>query len=133
MKRECLLSRAYTGPPMTFQGVELVYSSLVHELMRDSANSFFAGGKSTTEHLGLVEGVFVMWCLARGDKEALRQHLDKTTAERASAMVRFNLEHEEEIEKVKPIIVKRAEAVMAAMVESEGPGKPLSPVPDSSP
>lgn len=135
MKRECLLSRAYTGAPLTFSGVEIAYSPLVNEIMRELGNALFSrgGDGSQTEHLALVECIMVMHLIAIGDKKAVADYMAVDRAERNKRCVQFYLDNEEEIEPLKPAIVQRLESAAAAIVESESPGKPQEPARGRSP
>jgi hypothetical protein len=135
MKRECLLSRTYTGAPMLFAGREIFYSALVNEILRELRTAFFTGdGDGTqTHHAGLCEGIMIMHLLAEGKRKEVQEHRDLSREVRAAAVLDFAIEHEEEIESLKPEIIARMEAAMAAMVESEEPGKPAPPAPASSP
>jgi hypothetical protein len=135
MKRECLLSRSYTGPPMLFAGREIFYSALVNEILRELRTAFFTGdGDGTqTHHAGLCEGIMVMHLLAEGKRAEIHALRSMTREERAAAVLDFAIEHDAEIESLKPEIIARMEAAMAAMVESEEPGKPAPPAPASSP
>jgi len=135
MKRECLLSRSYSGPPMLFAGREIIFSALANEILRELHTAFFTGdGDGTqTHHAGLCEGVMVMRLLAEGKRAEIQSLRSMTREERAAAVLDFALEHEDQIEAIKPEIIARMEAAMAAMVESEQPGKPAPPAPASSP
>ncbi len=135
MKRECLLSKSYTGAPMKLGSAELFYSPLVNEILRELGTAFFTerGGSEQTEHLGMVEGVLIMWMVATGAKSDIQTYLELSRPSRNSRCVRFNLENEEEIEALKPAIIARMEAAMSAAVESEGTGKSQSPRQDSLP
>jgi len=66
MKRECLLSRTYTGPPMMLRGIEIVYSPLANEILRELQTAFFTGDGAgdQTHQAGLAEGLLIMWLLA---------------------------------------------------------------------
>jgi hypothetical protein len=135
MKRECLLSRSYTGPPMLFAGREIFYSALVNEILRELRTAFFTGdGDGTqTHHAGLCEGILIMHLLAEGKRQEVQDHRNLAREARAAAVLDFAIEHEAEIEAIKPEIIARMEAAMASMVESEEPGKPAPPAPASSP
>lgn len=124
MKRNCLLSRSYSAPPMTFNGVEIAYSALVNELMRTLKTAVFSpvDDDSMTQHLGMVECIYIMASLATDDKAAIAQHLDQTREQRNAWLVRFYLMHEDEIERLKPEIIARMESAAAASVESEAAG-----------
>ena len=135
MKRECLLSRAYTGIPLTLDGVELAFSPLVNEIVRELKTAFFTGdGDGTQTHqAGLCEGVLVMFLLASDDRKGLAALRQMSREDRARRVLDFYLEHEAGIDALKPEIIARMESVAAAIVESEAQGKPHPHVPDSSP
>jgi hypothetical protein len=135
MKRECLLSRSYSGPPMIFNGREIIFSALANEILRELRTAFFTGDGDgqQTHHAGLCEGVLVMHLLAEGKRAELMELRGMTRDQRAARVLDFAIEHEEQIETIKPEIIARMEAAMAAMVESEQPGKPAMPAPASSP
>jgi len=135
MKRECLLSRAYTGTPLTLAGVELAFSPLVNEIVRELKTAFFTGdGDGTQTHqAGLCEGVLVMFLLASDDRKGLAELRQMSREDRARRVLDFYLEHETGIDALKPEIIARMESVAAAIVESEAQGKPHPPAPDSSP
>lgn len=135
MKRECLLSRAYTGNPLTLDGVELAFSPLVNEILRELKTAVFTGDGdgSQTHQAGLCEGVLVMWLLAKGDKAGIAELRAMTREQRAARVLDFYIEHEEGVDALKPEIISRLESVAAAIVESEEVGKPHLPAQDSSP
>lgn len=134
MKRDCLLSKAYTGPPMVLRGVELAYSALVNEVLRELKTAFFTGDGdgSQTHTLGLVEGLMVMDMVARDSKQELADFINLPRDERNRLAVRFYIENETEVESLKPQILTRMEAAAAAAVESDSPGKSQAQAPDSS-
>jgi hypothetical protein len=126
MKRQDLLASSYATPSMTIGGVEIVYCPLANELVRVLKSSFFNSRDRSvdqTDHAGLVEGLMVMYWIATGEKAKVWEHVEKTRDERAVAIIRFNMDFEEDIERVKPIFLQRVEAVFAASVESEAEGK----------
>lgn len=135
MKRECLLSRSYTGNPLTLDGVELAFSPLVNEILRELKTALFTGNGdgSQTHQAGLCEGVLVMYLLAKEDRTALAELRKMNREDRAARVLDFYLEHEQGIDALKPEIFARMEAAAAAIVESEDAGKPHPPAPASSP
>jgi hypothetical protein len=135
MKRECLLSRAYTGNPMTLNGVELAFSPLANEILREFKTALFTGdGDGTQTHqAGLCEGVLVMWLLAKDDRAGIAELRKMTRPERAARVLDFYLENEAGIDALKPEILARLESIAAAIVESEAGGKPRQQAPVSSP
>jgi hypothetical protein len=132
MKRECLLSQTYTGPPMILRGVELAYSPLVNEILRSLKTAFFhgKGGDGQTEHHGICEGVMIMDMVARDAKQEIHEHINLDAESRARAVLNFYIDNESEVESIKPMIVSRMESAIAASVESEGPGKSHQQHPD---
>jgi len=127
MKRQDLLASSYATTPMILGGVEIVYCPLANELVRLLRSRFFnAGDKAVdqTDHAGLIEGLMVMFWIAAGEKAKIWEHVDKTPDQRARAVVMFNMEHEADIETIKPLFLQRVEAMFAASVESEAEGKP---------
>jgi|APGre2960657404_1045060.scaffolds.fasta_scaffold22532_3 hypothetical protein len=135
MKRECLLSRSYTGNPMTLDGVELFFSPLANEILRELKTALFTGeGDGTQTHqAGLCEGVLVMWLLAKEDRAGIAELRKMSREARARCVLDFYLDHEAGIDALKPEILARMESIAAAIVESEAGGKPRQPAPDSSP
>jgi hypothetical protein len=135
MKRECLLSRTYTGSPMMLRGVEIVYSPLANEILREFETAFFNGDGAgdQTHQAGLNEGVLIMWLLAAGNRQEVARLRKLTRADRHREVLDFYLENEEEIDALKPEIIARMESAMAASVESETPGKSHQPLRESSP
>lgn len=126
MKRQDLLASSYAAPPMLLGGVEIIYCPLANELVRLLRSRFFNSRDNSvdqTDHAGLVEGLMVMYWIATGEKAKVWEHVDKTPDQRARAVVMFNMEHEEDIETIKPIFLQRVEAMFAASVESEDAGK----------
>ena len=136
MKRDCLLSKAYAAPPMTFNGTPIHYCALVNEIVRGLGTPVFssAGNGTMTQNMGFVECIYIMQLLASGKKQDIAAHCELAEAERNTALLKFYLANEDEIERLKPEIVARLEAAAASSVESDGPGgKPLEPAPASSP
>ena len=135
MKRDCLLSKAYTAGPLTFDGTEIAYSGLANEILREFKTSFFCGdGPGDQTHFsGIAEGIMVMLILAQRNFSYLADLRVMPREQRHSLVLSFALEHEEEIARLQPEIIARVEAAMAASVESSELGKSLPPVPVSSP
>lgn len=134
MKRECLLSRASTLPPMTFRGQEIHFSALVNELLRELETPFFHGPTDhRTDTSGVCECIALMDAMARNDFERINWFRAASHAERSRFCTTFYLENEEEIERLKPELTARLECAMAAVVEREGEGKPQPPRPGCSP
>ena len=116
-------------------GVELAFSPLVNEILRELNTAFFTGdGDGTQTHqAGLCEGVLVMFLLAKNDRAGLAEFRKLTREQRATRVLDFYLDHEEGIDALKPDILARMESAAAAMVESEAQGKPHPQALDSSP
>jgi hypothetical protein len=111
---------------MTIKGVEIVYSPLANEIIRLIGSALFTGNHDNGQtHMGgLVEGIMVMYYLATGNKAAAHAMTEMRLDERNRSAVKFYLENEDEIDTLKPQILKRLESVVAASVESEDGGKP---------
>ena len=127
MNRTCLLSLAYDGAPMVFNGQPIYYSALVNEVLRELKNALFYGSpddKSHTEFMGLCEAFLVMYLYAKRDMAAVKELRGMSQDDRSKAILDFAIEHEDEIERIKPEFVLRVKAVMAAGVEGTAPGKP---------
>lgn len=136
MKRECLLSRSYTGPPMMLAGVELAYAPIVNEILREFQTAFFNGDGpgDQTHHGGMCEGILIMYHIARDDKAEIHRLRQLPRAARHAAVLDFFLDHEAEITALQPAIIARMESAAAAAVESEAAGKsPLPPRVSSPP
>jgi len=135
MKRECLLSRSYTGAPMMLRGIEIVYSPLANEILRELQTAFFTGDGAgdQTHQAGMNEGILIMWLIAVGDKAEISRLRKLPRAERHREVLDFYIENELEIDAIKPEILARMEAAMAASVESDAPGKSQQPLQASSP
>ena len=135
MKRDCLLSRAYTGKPLTLNGSEIYYSATANEILREFQTAFFCGdgpGDQTHFH-GVAEGLMVMELLAKGDVSRISELREMARQDRHKIVLTFAIENEDEIARLKPEILTRIESAMAATVESEMPGKPQAQALESSP
>jgi hypothetical protein len=116
---------------MQFRGREIHFSALANEILRELKTAFFTarGNSEQTDHGGFCEGIMVMHLLAINNMEGIKEFRRMTREQRATAVLDFALENEEEIEALKPEIISRMEAAIAAMVESETPGKqPAQPL-----
>ena len=135
MKRECLLSRAYTGGPMTLEGREIAYSALANEIIREFKTSIFNADapQDQTDYCGIAECVLVMSLLERKDFEGVKALRLMSRPDRHSAVLSFALDHAAEIDRLQTEILARLESLQAAAVESVEPGKSQPPPPDSSP
>lgn len=123
MKRECLLSRHYTGEPMTLHGKPIFYSALVNELMREFKVAVFHGADDQTDHSAFTECIMVMSLIADNNLSRIAELRAMPREQRHSEVLTFALEHDEEVEQLKPIILDRLEQAKAAIVESEAGGK----------
>ena len=134
MKRECLLSKSYTGAPMMLAGRQLAYSPLVNEILRELDTAFFTGAKEhQTDVNGMAEGIMIMWHLANEAHDLIHRHRSLSAIERQREVVSFYIDHEAEVDALKPALLDRINAAMAAAVESEAVGKSPQPAPASSP
>ena len=132
MKREDLLSRAYTGSPMTIGGVEIVYCPLANEILREMKTAYFSGGAGDqTDQAGMCEAILIMYLIATGAKQEIARLRKLPRAERHAEVLDFHLENEEEIAAIKPELIARVESITAAIVESEASGKSHLQPPDS--
>jgi len=123
MKRECLLSRHYTGEPMTLHGKPIFYSALVNELMRELKVAVFHGADDQTDHSAFTECIMVMGLIADNNLARINELRSMDRAARHSEVLTFALGNEEEVERLKPQILDRLEQAKAAIVESEAGGK----------
>ena len=119
MKRDDLLSTAWTGKPLELGGRELRLSAGRHGLLDYWKNSQYHEDSNQTKPAGLGEMVMVCYVT----KEELREIQRMTDKEREKAVVDFMLEWEDELPEIAEGIVARMEAIKAAIVESESPGK----------
>tara|TARA_R110000868_G_scaffold18475_1_gene81237 strand:+ start:750 stop:1112 length:363 start_codon:yes stop_codon:yes gene_type:complete len=120
---------------MTFNGVEIFYSALANEILREFQTAFFCGdGPGDQTHFnGICEGVLVMSLLARKDFPYIAELRTMPRDQRHSIVISFAMEHDEEIARLQPEILARVEATMASSVESVELGKSQPPPLDSSP
>lgn len=135
MKRDCLLSKSYTAGPLTFDGIEIAYSGLANEILREFKTAFFCGdGPGDQTHFsGIAEGIMVMLLLAQRNFSYLADLRVMPREQRHSLVLSFTLEHEEEIARLQPEIIARVESAMASSVESAELGKSQPPALVSSP
>lgn len=133
MKRDCLLSKAYSGPPMILAGVTLFYSPLANEILRELNTAFFMGDGTgdQTMHHGVCEGVFVMFLIASSDFKRLDEIRKMDRKERHALVLSFMIEHADEMDELRDQVIERVEASIAASVESEVVGKPLAQAQES--
>jgi hypothetical protein len=131
MKRECLLSRAYTGGNMTFNGTEIYFSALANDVLREFKNGILHNAEDQTDLSGISEIVMVMDLLARNEMKEIQSLRKLSREDRHSKVLDFTIEHEPEIERLKTDIVDRLQSTIAAAVESDAPGKPHLQAQDS--
>jgi hypothetical protein len=121
-KRECLLSRAWTGPELVLDGRALALSTGRYELLRYWKNSIMAEIENEQTQVGaLHEIAWVMWLTKDEIKAAQRM----TTEKRREAVVNFALDYEDELAEIQDGIMERFRSIQAATVESDSPGKEL--------
>ena len=134
-KRQCLLSRAYSGEPMKIKGTEIVYSALANEIIREFETAFFCDAKhdDQTDHHGLCEAVYVMFLIATDDYATIEQLRAMTRKERHAQVLSFYLANVDDVDAVKPLLMARIESAAASGVESLGVGKSPSQAPEPSP
>ena len=72
-----------------------------------------------------------MYLLAKNKMKEVQKLRKLSREDRHSKVLDFTIEHETEIERLKGDIVDRLKSTIAAAVESDSPGKPPSPTPDS--
>jgi hypothetical protein len=135
MKRECLLAKTYTGPPMILDGTELFYSPLANEIVREFQTAFFCGegtGDQTAHH-GLCEGILIMWLIAKNQFAEIDRLRNMSRPERHKLVLDFMLRHADVMDELKDQLIERVNAAMAAGVESEAQGKPLAQAPECLP
>ena len=117
--RQNLLESAWTGPPLTLNGRELVLSPGRHSLLGYWKNAFFSENATQTPIAAMGELVMICY-LTREELRGVQQMSDEM---RSLAVIEFMLEHEDALTEVQEGIQARMEAVKAAVVESESPGK----------
>jgi hypothetical protein len=121
-KRECLLSKSWTGEPLTLGDRELVLSAGRFELLRYWKNAIMAESATDQTEIGaLHEIAWVMWMTGPEVKAAKRMTLEK----RREAVLDFALDNEDELTGIEDGIKDRLMAIKAATVEAESPGKEL--------
>lgn len=125
MKRECLLSRTYTGAPMSFRGEELVYSAIVNEILREFKTTFFSEHSLSdqTQTHGCYEAIMIMHLVGESDFSTIQTLREKTREDRHKDVLSFAVKNMDQIDEIIPQLVARVESIAAAAVESEGRGK----------
>ena len=120
-KRECLLSAAWTGSPLTLAGRELTLPFGRFEILRLWDNIIFgtASKRDQSEIAAVYECAWVMFMT----RDELMEVQRMTPEDFRKAFAAWCLAHEEELPSVKDGIAERLEQLKAAMVESVAPGK----------
>lgn len=118
---------------MKLGGVEIHYSALANEIIRELNCAGFCGDADghQTYFQGVCEGILVMYLLAKDDKEAIRQMRKMTRAERCAQINDFLLDHEAEMTALVEEVMQRVAQAMAASTEGDGEGKPVAPALES--
>ena len=120
MKRDDILSRAWTGEPLTLGGRQLTLSPVRYALLEYWRNSLFQP-QNTAQNAISAMGELVLVCYC--DRSEIKELQKMGDEERADAVLNFMLAHEDEWSGVTEGIQKRLEAIQASMVESEASGK----------
>ncbi len=131
MKRECLLSRDYTGAPMTFKGEPIYYSAFVNEIMREFKTAIFYGADDQSDLNAISECASIMVAFATGDIDRIEQLRAMTRQERHKEATTFAIRNSDEIDRIQPQLMERIQRAMGSQVESEVEGKPYSQAQDS--
>jgi hypothetical protein len=120
-KRECLLSAAWTGLPLTLAGRELSLPFGRFEILRLWDNIIFGTNskRDQSEIAAVYECAWVMF-MTRDELAAVQS---MTPDDFRKAFADWCLDHEDELPAVKEGIAGRLEQLKAAMVESVTPGK----------
>ena len=131
--RTCLLSVAYTGDPLTFNGREIHYSAVANEVIRELKSSLFHenGDKEQTEFHSMAEAILVMKLISSDDIDGIKTLRSVNRETRHRMVTDFILDNQSEVQRLIPEIAARMKALMAAGVESEGQGKSQAQAPDS--
>ena len=119
MKRDDLLSRAWTGAPLLLNGIELRLSPGRHSLLGYWKNSFFVDNPEQSSLQAMGELILVCWA----NKDELKELQRMTDEDRAKRVIDFMLEVEDELTAIQEGIELRMQSIKAAIVESELPGK----------
>jgi hypothetical protein len=120
MKRDNLLTFAWTGEPLEHNGRELVLSYGRKEQLAAWGNELFSD-KETDQSRGHAMGEITLVCCSTRDEIKTLKRM--TREERHEAVVEFMLDNEEHLARLFDGIEIRIEAIKAASVESETPGK----------
>lgn len=119
-KRNDLLSRAWTGAQLEIGGKPIILSAVRYAILEYWHNRLFDETNEDQNPIAAM-GELIMICSAsREDFKAIQR---LTAEERAAKVMDFIVEHEDQIDDVSAGVQDRLEAIKAAMVESESPGK----------
>jgi hypothetical protein len=120
MKRDDILSRAWTGEPLTLGGRPITLTPVRYALLEYWKNALFRP-ENTAQNAISAMGELILVCYC--DKAEIKELQKMDEKERENAVLDFMLKHEDEWAGVAEGIQKRLEAIQASMVESEGAGK----------
>jgi len=120
---------------MKIKGVEIVYSALANEIIREFETAFFCTSNhdDQTDHHGLCEAVLVMFLIATDDYARIEELRTMTRKDRHKQVLSFYLANVDDVDAVKPQLIARIESAAASGVESQGVGKSQAPAPAPSP
>ena len=120
-KRECLLSAVFVGPPLKLGDKELTLPFGRFEILKMIDNVVFGtNSKRKQTEIGAIYEC--AWIMSLSKSEMIDLMASDEEA-RTAALARFCIEHEDELPDIKHGIVARLEALKAAMIESDTPGK----------
>jgi hypothetical protein len=120
MKRDDILSRAWTGEPLMLGGREITLTPVRYALLEYWKNSLFRPDESTQNAIAAMgELILVCYC----EKSEIKELQRMSPEERHEKVMDFILLHEDEFTSVSSGIQKRLEALQASAVESEAKGK----------
>ena len=120
---------------MKLKGVEIVYSALANEVIREFETAFFCESQhdDQTDHHGLCEAVLVMFLIATDDFTRIEELRGMERKDRHRDVLSFYLANVDDVDAVKPQLIERVKSAAASGVESQGLGKSQSPAPEPSP
>ena len=119
-KRDDLLSRAWTGAQLEIGGKPIILSAVRYAVLEYWHNRLF---DETNERQNAMAAMGELILVCSATREEFKELQRLTVEERAEKVMDFLVEHEEEIDAVSQGVQDRLEAIKAAMVESESPGK----------
>lgn len=123
-KRQDLLAKAWIGPQLEFRGEPLILSPVRYSILNYWRNYFFDNSNTAQGEVDAV-GEFILACVSSTDE--MRELQRMPTEQRADKVREFMLEIEDQFDELMAGIRERLEAIRAAMVESELPGKEDAP------